>query len=395
MSKGQPVSTTRHILHLDLDAFFASVEELLDPSIAGKPVVVGGDPSERGVVASASYAARAYGVRSAMPMSQALRLCPQAEVRRGHRREYGVYSKKVMGILAEYTPLVEQISIDEAFLDVTGCERLFGPADKLAYRIQERVREETGLLCSLGVASNKLVAKVASQQAKPNGVLIIAAGQEAQFLAPLPIEHLWGVGEVTAERLRRIGVSTIGQLAGLPEAQMKTLFGSSAAEMHRRALGIDNRPVGEQGERKSISQERTFARDVGDVDVLRRALLEMSEDVATQLRKVGTCGRTIVLKIRYPDFSTITRRVTLAQPTDLTEVINAQAVALLQKEWKPGTEVRLIGVGVSGLAHARQLSLFDAPAKRLGKLSRTVDAIRRRYGKDAIRRASLLERDEE
>ncbi len=389
------MSTTRHILHLDLDAFFASVEELLDPSIAGKPILVGGEPGERGVVASASYAARAYGVRSAMPMSQALRLCPQAVVRHGHHKEYAAYSKKVMGILAEYTPLVEQLSIDEAFLDVTGCERLFGPAEELAYRIQERVRRETGLPCSLGVASNKLVAKVASQQAKPNGVLIVAAGEEAQFLAPMPIERLWGVGEVTAERLQRLAITTIGQLAALSEAQMKTLFGSAAAEMRRRALGIDNRPVGEQGERKSVSQEHTFARDVGDIGVLRRALLDMSEDVAAQLRKGGECGRTIVLKMRYPDFATITRRVTLAQPTDLTEVIHAQAVKLLQKEWKRGTQVRLIGVGVSGLAHARQLSLFDAPTRRLGKLSRTVDAIRRKYGKDAIRRASLLERNED
>ena len=371
------------------------MEELLDPSIAGKPILVGGDPGERGVVASASYAARAYGVRSAMPMSQALRLCPQAVVRHGHRKEYSAYSKQVMDILAEYTPLLEPISIDEAFMDVTGCERLFGPADELAHRIQERVRRETGLPCSLGVASNKLVAKVASQQAKPNGVLIVPPGQEASFFAPLPIERLWGVGEVTAERLRRSGVTTIGQLASLPTAQMKALFGSAAAEMQRRALGIDNRPVGEQGERKSISQEHTFARDVADIEVLRRALLDMSEDVAAQLRKSGDCGRTVVLKMRYPDFSTITRRVTLAQPTDLTEVIHTQAVKLLQREWKRGTRVRLIGVGVSGLTHARQLSLFDAPAKRLGKLSRTVDAIRRKYGKDAIRRASLLEHDED
>lgn len=389
------MSATRRILHLDLDAFFASVEELLDPSIAGKPILVGGDPSERGVVASASYAARAYGVHSAMPMSQALRLCPQAVVRHGHHKEYAVYSKRVMDMLAEYTPLVEQLSIDEAFLDVTGCERLFGPADQLAHRIQERVRRETGLPCSLGVASNKLVAKVASQQAKPNGVLIVPAGQEAQFLAPLPIEQLWGVGEVTAERLRRIGVSTIGQLAALPEAQIKSLFGSAAAEMQHRALGIDTRPVGEQAERKSVSQEHTFARDVGDIEVLNRALLDMSEDVAAQLRKGGECGRTVVLKMRYPDFTTITRRVTLAQPTDLTEVIHAEAVKLLHREWKRGTQVRLIGVGVSGLTHARQLSLFDVPAKRLGKLSRTVDAIRRKYGKDAIRRASLLEHDED
>jgi len=389
------VSRTRHILHLDLDAFFASVEELLEPSIADKPVLVGGDPSERGVVASASYAARAYGVHSAMPMSQALRLCPHAVVRHGHHKEYAVYSKRVMAILAEYTPLVEQLSIDEAFLDVTGCERLFGPADELAYRIQERVQRETGLPCSLGVASNKLVAKVASQQAKPDGVLIVPVGQEADFLAPLPIERLWGVGKVTAERLRRIGVSTIGQLVALPEAHYEQLFGSAAAEMQRRALGIDNRPVGEQAKHKSISQEHTFARDVGDIEVLRRALLDMSEDVATQLRKGGECGRTIVLKMRYPDFTTITRRVTLGQPTDLTEVIHAQAVTLLQKEWRRGTQVRLIGVGVSGLTQARQLSLFDAPDKRLGKLSRTVDAIRRKYGKDAIRRASLLEHDED
>jgi DNA polymerase-4 len=389
------MSTRRHILHMDLDAFFASVEELLDPSIAGKPILVGGDPSERGVVASASYAARAFGVHSAMPMSQALRLCPQAVVRHGRHKEYAVHSQKVMAILAEYTPLVEQLSIDEAFLDVTGCERLFGPADELAKRIQERVRRETGLPCSLGLASNKLVAKVASQQAKPNGIIIVPAGQEASFLAPLPIERLWGVGEVTAERLHRIGVTTIGKLAALPEGQMKALFGSAAAEMQRRALGVDNRPVGEQAEHKSVSQEHTFARDVADIEVLRRALLDMSEDVSAQLRKGGECGRTIVLKMRYPDFSTITRRVTLAQPTDLTEMIHAQAVRLLQKEWKRGTQVRLIGVGVSGLTHARQLSLFDVPAKRLGKLSRTVDAIRRRYGKDAIRRASLLERDED
>jgi len=389
------VSAGRHVLHLDLDAFFASVEELLDPSIAGKPILVGGDPSERGVVASASYAARAYGARSAMPMSQALRLCPQAVVRHGHRKEYASYSKQVMNMLAEYTPLVEQLSIDEAFLDVTGCERLFGPADELAYRIQERVRRETGLPCSLGVASNKLVAKVASQEAKPNGVLIVPAGQEASFLAPLAIERLWGVGEVTAERLRHTGITTIGQLAALAEVQMKALFGSAAAEMQQRALGLDNRPVGGQAEHKSISQEHTFARDVGSIEMLRRALLDMSEDVATQLRRGGECGRTIVLKMRYPDFTTITRRVTLKQPTDLTEVIHRQAVELLHKEWKPGTQVRLIGVGVSGLTHARQLSLFDAPGKRLGKLSRTVDAIRRKYGKDAIRRASLLERDEE
>ena len=382
----------RSIIHLDLDAFFASVEELLDPSIAGLPILVGGSPDGRGVVSSASYAARAYGVRSAMPMSQALRLCPQAVVRRGHHKRYASYSKRVMRILAEYTPLLEPISIDEAFLDVTGSERLFGPADELARRIQRRILTELGLPSSLGVASNKLVAKIASALAKPQGVRVVSVGQEAAFLTGLPVERLWGIGEVTAQRLHGDGVHTIGQLAALSEPRMKALFGSAAAEMHRRACGMDDRPVGVEGRRKSVSQEHTFPRDVRDINVLRRALLDMSEDVATQLRKGGQCARTVVLKMRYPDFRTITRRVTLSQPTDLAEVIHAHVVKLLQKEWTKGVQVRLIGVGAAGLVRARQLGLFDAPTDRLARLSRTVDEIRSKYGEDAIRRASLLQR---
>ncbi len=387
-------SKSRHIIHFDLDAFFASVEELLDPSIAGLPILVGGDPSERGVVSSASYAARAYGVHSAMPTSQALRLCPQAVLRHGHHKEYGSYSKQVMAILSEYTPLLEPISIDEAFLDVTGCEGLFGPADELAHKIQQRILSELGLPSSLGVARNKLVAKVASAMAKPCGVLVVPTGQEAAFLAPLPIERLWGIGEVTARRLRSRGMLTIGQLAALSARQMKELFGSAAEEMSRRALGIDQRPVGSSGRRKSVSQEHTFARDVSDIRVLRRSLLKMSDNVATQLRKKGECARTVVLKVRYPDFRTITRRVTLSQPTDLAEVIHAQAVQLLQKEWTRGVRVRLIGVGVTGLVRARQLGLFDTSTERLGRLSRVVDEIRSKHGQDAIRRASLLETDD-
>ncbi len=385
----------RSIIHFDLDAFFASVEELLDPSIAGLPILVGGSPEGRGVVSSASYPARAYGVHSAMPMAQALRLCPHAIVRNGHRRTYADYSKRVMAILAGYTPLLEPISIDEAFLDVTGCEQLHGPTEELAYKIQERVLTELGLPSSLGLASNKLVAKVASALAKPRGVIVVPLGQEAEFFAPLPIDRLWGVGEVTAERLRARGVETIGQLTALPPWQMEQLFGSAAEEMHRRALGIDERPVGPSGPRKSISQEHTFAKDVGDLRVLRRALLKMSEDVATQLRKKGKCARTVVLKMRYPDFRTITRQVTLPQPTDLSRVIHAQAVELLEKEWTRGVRVRLIGVGVTGLVAARQLALFDREAERLEKLSRVVDEIRSKHGKKAIRRASLLEPDDQ
>lgn len=385
----------RNVIHVDLDAFFASVEELLDPSIAGLPIIVGGDPAKRGVVASASYAARAYGVRSGMPMAQALRLCPQAIVRHGHREVYASYSRRVMAILAEYTPLLEQVSIDEAFLDVTGCEQLFGPPEEIAKRIQQRIRSELGLSASLGIASNKLVAKVASTLAKPRGLLVVPSGEEAAFLAPLAIEYLWGVGKVTAERLHNLGVQTIGQLAALPEQQMKAIFGSAAAEMHRRALGIDDSPVGSEVRRKSVSQEHTFPRDVTDIRTLQRYLLEMSEELTAQLRKDGHCARTVVLKIRYPNFKTITRRCTLAQPTDLTEVIYAQATALLEQEWKPGEQVRLIGLAVTGLVQARQLSLFEASAQRLAKLSRAVDEIRSKYGEQAIRRASLLHRDDE
>ncbi|MGC8787354.1 MAG: DNA polymerase IV [Anaerolineae bacterium] len=385
----------RSVIHVDLDAFFASVEELLDPSIAGLPIIVGGDPAKRGVVASASYAARAYGVRSAMPMAQALRLCPQAIVRHGHREAYASYSRRVMAILAEYTPLLEQVSIDEAFLDVTGCEQLFGPPEEIARCIQQRIRSELGLPASLGVASNKLVAKVASTLAKPRGLLVVPPGEEAAFLAPLAIEYLWGVGKVTAERLHSLGVQTIGQLAALPDQQMKAVFGSAAAEMHRRALGIDDSPVGIETRRKSVSQEHTFPRDVADVRTLQRYLLEMSEGLAAQLRKEGECARTVVLKIRYPDFRTVTRRVTLEQPTDLTEAIYAQATALLEREWKPGERVRLIGLAVTGLVQARQLSLFGASTQRLAQLSRAVDEIRSKYGEQAIRRASLLNHDHE
>jgi DNA polymerase-4 len=299
-----------------------------------------------------------------------------------------------MAILSEYTPLVEQISIDEAFLDVTGCERLHGPAGELAPRLQERILSELALPASLGVASNKLVAKMASEQAKPRGVLVVPEGEEVVFLAGLPVERLWGIGSVTAERLRSAGLETIGQLASCPEAMMSALFGSGATEMRRRALGIDSRPVGQSGRRKSISQEHTFETDVGDTEVLHRSLLRMSENVAAQLRKMGTCARTVVLKLRYPDFRTITRRTTLAQPTDLAEVLYAVARTLLQQQWRVGDRVRLLGLGATALTGARQLRLFEQHEEQLGKLSRVVDEIRRKHGRRAIGRASLLDRQD-
>ena len=381
----------RCIIHLDLDAFFASVEELRDPSIVGQPIIVGGDPRERGVVASASYAARTFGVHSAMPMAQALRLCPHAVVRHGHYSDYSSYSRRVMAILGEYTPLMEQISIDEAFLDVTGSGALFGPPENLARTIQQRIKDEVGLPSSLGVAGNKLVAKIASARAKPCGVLVVPCGQEASFLAPLPIERLWGVGKVTSQLLRSNGVSTIGDLARLPLPALQRLFGHGAESMRRRAVGIDDRLVSPESRHKSVSQERTFARDVGSLDELLRCLLKMSDEVSSQLRREGEYARVVVLKMRYPDFTTITRRITLDQPTDLAEVLYDQAGRLLRRELGPGVKLRLIGVGAAGLTRGTQLTLFETQTEQLSRLSQAVDDIRRRYGNDSIRRASFLE----
>lgn len=384
---------TRSIIHLDLDAFFASVEELLDPSIAGKPVIVGGDPAQRGVVSSASYAARAYGVRSAMPMSRALRLCPQAVVRHGHFREYRRYSEQVMAILAAYTPLVEQISIDEAFLDVTGCERLWGSAPEIARTLQRRILDECRLPSSVGVASNKLVAKIASGLRKPRALVVVPPGEEAAFLAPLPIEGLWGVGEVAARRLHDLGLRTIGDLAALRRETLVYAFGSYGAALYEHARGIDNGQVTTEYRRRSLSREETFARDVVDERDLERVLLRLSDEVATRLRRHGLQGRVVGLKLRYGDFTTITRRVTLEQPTDLAPTIYAHARALLRRAWKAGAAVRLLGVGMAGLVEipAYQLGLFSAGEQRSARLSRTLDAIQARYGNDAIRRAAFLE----
>jgi len=385
--------TTRYILHLDVDAFFASVEEILDPSLKGKPLIVGARPEQRGVVASASYAARAFGVRSAMPTAQALRLCPQAIVIPPRHRVYGEYSARMMAILAEYSPLVEPLSLDEAFLDVTGCQARWGSPEELAHHLQERLEVELGLSISIGLASNKLVAKIASGLEKPRGFVVVPYGKEAEFLAPLPVEKLWGVGKVTARTLHEMGVFTIGQLARFPVAQLEARFGQRGRDLHRYARGIDDSPVVVEREEKSLSREVTFAEDVGDREVLRKTLLSLSEDVARRLRKRGLQGRTVKLKLRYADFTTLTRQVTLDAPTDLEQVVFDQAVRLLEKAWDRCRKVRLIGVGVSKFGpEERQLSLFEGTgegkAEKLRRLSQVVDRIREKYGDEAIRRAS-------
>jgi len=385
-------SPPRWIIHVDLDAFFASVEVLEHPEWQGKALIVGGRPEARGVVSSASYAARAHGVRSAMPVGQALRLCPHAVVVPPRHGVYSEYSRGVMDILREYTPAFEQLSIDEAFLDVTGCERLWGPVETIARTIQRRVAEERSLPVSLGVASSKLVAKIACDSGKPNGLVVVPQGEEAAFLAPLPIERLWGVGPVTAGRLKARGVETIGDLARLSERSLEALFGDQARRLHDAARGIDPSEVQDGRARRSVSHELTYAQDVDDPQVLHKTLLWMSESVAEALREERVVAQTVRLKMRYGDFSTVLRQVTLPNATDQGQVLYDAALDLLRRYWRPPRPLRLIGLGASGLLEqgGYQLSLLDQTDQRNVRLNRALDEIRERFGPDAIRRASLL-----
>jgi DNA polymerase-4 len=364
--------------------------------LVGVPVIVGGRPEVRGVVASASYEARSYGVHSAMPTAQALRLCPRAILISGHRGRYVEMSRRVMGILADYTPLLEPISIDEAFLDVSGTEGHYGPAGQLASAIQDRVERELGLSASLGVATNKLVAKIASDLRKPHGVTVVPAGEEAEFLAPLPIRKLWGVGQVTGKELARLEILTIGDLARLPAETLRARFGSQGEALWRASHGIDDSPVTPEHEAKSLSREETFAQDVRDVVTLRRELLRLSDAVAARLRRHNFQARTVSLKLRYGDFTTITRQATLSDATDAGPLIYAQVMALFELAWQRGRPVRLLGVSAANLTQpARQMRLFEQEDFRQAQLDAALDRIRARFGERAIQRASLLEPPDE
>jgi DNA polymerase-4 len=388
-------SMPRTILHLDLDAFFCSVEELRDPSLRGKPFAVGGRPDERGVVASCSYAARALGVHSAMPMSQALRLCPTLIVVPGRHAAYGEISGQVMQRLRELAPLVEQISIDEAFVDISDIPE---PAAEIARRVQKRIMDELRLPSSVGVASNKLVAKLATDAGKkaargsspPQALTVVEAGREAEFLAPLPVAMLWGVGPKTEQKLSGLGIHTIGQLAALGERDLAALFGQHGREMARHALGIDERPVVTERETKSISQETTFVRDVNDDRALEAMLRELSSRVAKNLRRENLAGTTVRLKLRWADFTTLTRQVTLAVPTDQDAEIFEAARALLRKVREKRAPVRLLGVGVSHLGPpARQMELWGqgrASAEKARKVQAALDALQEKYGEQVVRK---------
>ena len=386
----------RKILHLDLDAFFCSVEELLDPSLKGKPFAVGGNPQGRGVVSSCSYAARKFGVHSAMPMARALSLCPELIVFHHRHGLYSEYSNKVMDILRSYTPLFQQVSIDEAFLDVSDLPK---PAGVIAREIQERVDREVHLPCSLGVATNKLVAKVANDFGKsqvksgqaPRQITIVPLGEEAAFLAPLEVQALWGIGPKTSQKLHGQGIHTIGQLAALSIAELEANFGNNALEMHARALGIDPSPVHSEREVKSVSNEVTFTKDTTDSEVLRQTLRALADKVGYRLRQAGLAGSVVQIKLRYSNFETLTRQTALPQPTNLDDEIYAAAEQLFEANIIPTRAVRLIGIGVSRLTPPfRQLSLWDDDQAEKEKLANAIDQLKEKYGQDVIKRASMM-----
>jgi DNA polymerase-4 len=382
----------RKILHLDLDAFFCAVEEQHNPSLKGKPFAVGGRPDERGVVASCSYAARQLGIHSAMAMAQALRLCPRLIIIPSRHGEYERVSQQVMHLLHALTPLVEQISIDEAFLEVSDLDESL---EQVAKGLQQDIYEQLGLPSSLGGATNKLVAKIATDVGKaanrsanpPMAITIVPPGDEASFLAPLPVQALWGVGPKTAERLKELHIERIGDLALRPEQEMVELFGKNGYDLVIHARGIDERPIFTEHEIKSISQETTFVKDVHDLKLLEQSLRQLSESVGRRLRQDKLKGVTIKMKLRWPSFVTATRQITLPQPVDQDEKIFEAAKGLFHKLWTPGKAVRLIGVGISGFSPgARQLSLWDWKDESSPALQDAIADLQKRFGKQAIQR---------
>ncbi len=420
--------TTRTILHVDLDAFFAAVEQRDRPELRGKPVIVGGsDPTSRGVVSAASYEARRFGVHSAMPLRTAYRLCPQGVFLPVDGRRYQAASRDVMAIFRRFTPLVQQISIDEAFLDVTGSRALFGDGETIAASIKAAIRAEVGLTASVGVASTKLVAKVASDLRKPDGLVVVPPGDEATFLAPLPISRLWGVGEKTAAGLLDYGVTKIGDLAALPREVLERRFGKHGGSLVDRAHGIDPDPVATGEPAKSIGHEHTFEHDTADPEVIERTLLGMADGVAWRLRAAGLRAATVTIKLRDSSFATITRQVTLDVPADLTEPLFAAALMLVRRELH-GQRIRLVGVTASNFREVAQLGLFgsvgaagaagssregstlglglDAGAgagssssaaapvtpsdPRRHQAAEALDSIRRKYGERAVTRGRLV-----
>ena len=382
------VERARHILHVDMDAFFASVEQRDRPELKGRPVLVGSD-RRRGVVAAASYEARAFGCHSAQPMSIALRRCPHAVVVRPAGGRYAAASKQVFAIFEEIAPKVEPLSIDEAFLDLTGTERLLGPAVEVARTIKRRILAEVGITASVGIAPNKFLAKLASDLEKPDGLTIVTPETIDEILLPLPVEKIWGVGPKTAERFHRLGIRTVRDLRGLAREELDQRFGSAGEHFWRLARGLDTRAVVAHGDAKSISHEQTFEEDRDDPGQVRKILLRQTEAVAHRLREQGLLARTVTLKIRYGAFETITRSTTLDAPTDVTAELWDAAADVFDRWVRSGFRpVRLIGMAAAHLGRTEgQASLFpDASHERMRSVDQAVDAIRRRFGSGSIRR---------
>lgn len=380
------------ILHVDMDAFYASVEERERPELVGRPVVVGGTPEGRGVVAAANYAVRKFGVHSAMATSTALRLCPGLVVLPVRMSYYAEVSRQIRDIFFRYTPLVEPLSLDEAFLDVTGCELLFGNAVHIAQRIKQEIKDETRLAASVGIAPNKFLAKIASDVQKPNGLVVVLPGQTQAFLDPLPVGRLWGVGKVTGGVFDRLGIHTIEQLRGLPVEKLRRDFGAQGDHFWKLARGIDDRAVVPDREAKSISHETTFTTDITDREISRARLLDLTEQIMRRLRRQKKDAKTIHLKIRFANFRTITRSRTLAKPTDVTAEVWRVAKELHDNALSADQfSIRLIGVGVSNFSGDQliQQTLFDADLanqdhEKQRKLDAVTDAVRDKFGSSSL-----------
>lgn len=388
---------SKTIFHVDMDAFFVSVEELFDPSLKGKAVVVGGQRNERGVVSAASYEARKFGVHSAMPLRTAGKLCPHAIFVDGHPDRYRDYSQRVYVLLNRFSPLVELASIDEAYLDMTGTDRLHGPALRAAHSLHQKMKTETALNCSIGIGSSRLVAKVSSAQAKPNGVLWVIPGQEAKFLAPLDVRAIPGVGKVMEENLHNLGIRKVGDLASLEPAVLESHFGEWGLALAGKAQGLDaggwfDTDVGADTDAKSISHEHTFGEDTADARQLESTLMRLSEMVGRRLREQGFHARTIQLKLRYKDFTTITRAHTLTSATQLDGEIFEQVRELFRKNWRQNAEVRLLGVHASHFAgEEAQIDLLDGNRhERWKQALSAADRLRDKYGESSVTLASGL-----
>jgi len=385
----------RTIFHVDMDAFFVSVEELFDPSLKGKAVVVGGQRNERGVVSAASYEARKFGVHSALPLRTAAKLCPHAIFVNGHPERYRECSEKVFTVLNAFSPQVEMASIDEAYLDMTGTGRLHGPPMLAAHKLHRRMKDETRLNCSIGIGSSRLIAKVSSGQAKPNGVLWIVPGEESQFLAPLDVREIPGVGKVMESHLHKLGIQKVGDLARLEEGELEERFGKWGLALAGKARGEDaggwfDAEVGARDEAKSISHEHTYNEDTADASQLEATLMRLCEMVGRRLREANYYARTIQLKLRYKDFTTITRAHTLPVPTQLDGEIFEQVRTLFRKNWKQGAQVRLLGVQASSFeAQAEQINLLEGGRqKRWKDALAAADKLRDKFGESSVKLAT-------